>query len=199
MNISKVGVWMRLNGIVVSWLSYKQLQTASHIHIICVQSVLAPWYAVDGHMGTPLHCYTCVSGGGFLESWGVGESEWYFGVIVEATNSFRLYPTSIQEDVTDSIIYFLAIQSSDKARGVLSNHPIQWQCPRGARVTCVLWNKCCFAKMLNHWYIMPNNGGNFRETQKIPLVSVVILRWNPCGLPITKFASTSCLSQTCIS
>ena len=36
----------------------------------------------------------------------------------------------------------------------------------------------------------------FRETQKLPLVSVVILRWNQCGLPITKFASTSCLSQT---
>ncbi len=74
---------------------YKQLQTASHIHIICIQSVLAPWYAVDGHMGAPLHCYTCVGGGEFLECWGVGESEWYCGFMVEATNSFRLHPTSI--------------------------------------------------------------------------------------------------------
>ncbi len=33
---------------------YKELQTASQIHITCIQSVLAPWYAVDGHMGAPL-------------------------------------------------------------------------------------------------------------------------------------------------
>ncbi len=39
----------------------------------------------------------------------------------------------------------------------------------------------------------------FGKPEKIPLVNVVILRWNPCGLPITKFASTSCLSQTYIS
>ncbi len=58
---------------------YKQLQTASHIHIICIQSVLAPWYAVDGHMGAPLHCYTCVDGVGSFESWGVGEAN---GIVV---------------------------------------------------------------------------------------------------------------------
>jgi hypothetical protein len=46
-------------------------------------------------MGAPLHCNTCVGGGEFLESWGVGESKWYCGVMVEATNSFRLHPTSI--------------------------------------------------------------------------------------------------------
>ncbi len=44
---------------------YKQLQTASHIHIICIQSVLSPWYAVDGHMGAPLHCYLLVG-----QTWG---------------------------------------------------------------------------------------------------------------------------------
>jgi hypothetical protein len=41
--------------------------TASHIHIGCIQSVLAPSYAVDGHMVTPLHCYTCAGGVGFFE------------------------------------------------------------------------------------------------------------------------------------
>ncbi len=46
-------------------------------------------------MGAPLHCYTCVGGDEFLESWGVGESEWYCGVMVQATNSFRRHPTSI--------------------------------------------------------------------------------------------------------
>ena len=33
--------------------------TASHIHIGCMQSVLSPWDAVDGHMGTPLCRNTC--------------------------------------------------------------------------------------------------------------------------------------------
>jgi hypothetical protein len=46
-------------------------------------------------MGTPLHCNTCVGGGEFLESQGVGEREWYCGFMVDATNSFRLHPTSI--------------------------------------------------------------------------------------------------------
>jgi hypothetical protein len=46
-------------------------------------------------MGAPLHCNTCASGGGFLESWGMGESEWCWGDMVEATNSFRRHPTSI--------------------------------------------------------------------------------------------------------
>ncbi len=126
--IWKVGVWVRANGIVVSWLrlqtasdciphpyhmytkcfctliccgwtyrctltllypckwgwifaklvfgrgrillwchcwGYKQIQKASHIHIIFIQSVLAPWYAVDWNMDTPLHCYTSAGGGEF--------------------------------------------------------------------------------------------------------------------------------------
>ncbi len=46
-------------------------------------------------MGAPLHCYTGASGGEFLESWGEGEAEWYCGVMVEATNSFRLHSISI--------------------------------------------------------------------------------------------------------
>jgi hypothetical protein len=50
---------------------------------------------VVGHVGAPFHCNTCVGGGYGLESWYVGESKWSCGVMVEATNSFRLYPTSI--------------------------------------------------------------------------------------------------------
>ena len=30
-------------------------------------------YFVDGHMGAPLHCYTCAGGGQILEKWGKGE------------------------------------------------------------------------------------------------------------------------------
>ncbi len=47
-------------------------------------------------MGAPLHCYTCVGGSEVLENWGMGEAkEWCFVDMVEATNSFRLHPTSI--------------------------------------------------------------------------------------------------------
>ena len=37
--------------------------TASHIHIELVQSVCAPWDAVDWHMGTHLSRITCAGGG----------------------------------------------------------------------------------------------------------------------------------------
>ncbi len=50
---------------------------------------------MDGHIGAPLHYNTCVGGGEFLESYGVGESKWNCGFMVEATNSFRLHPTTI--------------------------------------------------------------------------------------------------------
>ncbi len=46
-------------------------------------------------MGAPLHCYTGAGEGEFLESWVMGESQWCCGVMVEATNSFRLHPISI--------------------------------------------------------------------------------------------------------
>jgi hypothetical protein len=45
-------------------------------------------------MGAPLHCYTCVGGGEFLESLGVSEAEQCCGFMVKATNSFRRHPTS---------------------------------------------------------------------------------------------------------
>jgi hypothetical protein len=80
LNVWKVGVWVRPNAVVVSWL---RLQTAS-------EGIPHPY-----HMYAPLHCYTCVGGGEFFESWGVGESKWYCGFMVEATTSFRLYPISI--------------------------------------------------------------------------------------------------------
>jgi hypothetical protein len=47
---------------------WKPPLTVSHIHIRCIQSVLAPWDVVDGHMGAPLRWYT--SGG---EGWILGK------------------------------------------------------------------------------------------------------------------------------
>jgi hypothetical protein len=46
-------------------------------------------------MGAPLHCNTYVGGVDFLEGWGVGESEWCCGAMVESTNSFRSHPATI--------------------------------------------------------------------------------------------------------
>ncbi len=94
-NFEKLGCgWEQMVLCWHGWV-YKQHQKASHINIICKKSVLAPWYAVDGHMSAPSYCYTCVSGDEFLKSWHVGDSEWYCGVMVESTNSFRRHPTSI--------------------------------------------------------------------------------------------------------
>ncbi len=50
---------------------------------------------MDGHTGAPLHCYNGASGDDVLGNWGVGESEWCCGFMVEATNSFRRHPTFI--------------------------------------------------------------------------------------------------------
>jgi hypothetical protein len=56
------------------------------IHIGCIKSVLIPSYAVDGHMGAPLHCYTCADGGQILKIWGQAELNPHCGVMVEAAN-----------------------------------------------------------------------------------------------------------------
>jgi hypothetical protein len=44
-----------------------------------------------------VHPYTdtCVSGANCLENLGVGEAKRYSGFMIEATNNFRLHPTSI--------------------------------------------------------------------------------------------------------
>jgi hypothetical protein len=62
-------------------------------------------------MGTPLHCYTCVGGGDFFESWKVGDSKCCCGVMVEATNSFRRHPTSIS--YVYKVFYYLDMLGMD--------------------------------------------------------------------------------------
>jgi hypothetical protein len=54
--------WVRLMLMGHGWGSNPP-ETASPNHVICIHSVLAPWDAVDGHMGAPLYWYT---------SWGEG-------------------------------------------------------------------------------------------------------------------------------
>ena len=46
---------------------FKPPNSASYIHIACIKSIRAPSYAVDGHVGAPLHPYTCAGGGKVLK------------------------------------------------------------------------------------------------------------------------------------
>ncbi len=59
----KIGVGLSLNDVVMSWLRFKTLVDCIphpyHMYTKC----LAPWYAVDGHTGPPLHCYACAGQG----------------------------------------------------------------------------------------------------------------------------------------
>ncbi len=72
------------------------LLTVSHIYIGCIQSVIAPWDAVDGHMGASLCCdTTCAGGGEFKKNWSMAEPVWCCGVMVEAANPHWLYHTFI--------------------------------------------------------------------------------------------------------
>jgi hypothetical protein len=57
-------VWSSPSDVMVMAEAPNQHRYASHIHIICKQSGLATCYAVDGHMGPPLHCYA------YVQFWG---------------------------------------------------------------------------------------------------------------------------------
>ncbi len=64
-NFRKIGVGLSPSDVVMSWL---RLQTPvdciPHLYHMYT-NVLAPWYAVDGHMGAPLHCYAFAGRGEF--------------------------------------------------------------------------------------------------------------------------------------
>ena len=68
--------------------SPRPLILASHIHIICKQSVWPPCYAV---VGPHVHWYAC-GGGGSQKNWGTDRAEWCSMVIAEAPNLHRLGP-----------------------------------------------------------------------------------------------------------
>ncbi len=67
-------MWYTLAQVMFVWPGWcsKPLWTASHISIWCIQSVLEHWHAVDGHIGTPLHCYACEGRGWILGKLGYG-------------------------------------------------------------------------------------------------------------------------------
>ncbi len=67
----KVGVDLNLSDVAMQWLRLKPQWTASHIHIGFIQSVLPPWYAMNGHMGLPSHSYACAGLGSIFGEIGV--------------------------------------------------------------------------------------------------------------------------------
>ncbi len=66
--------YMQYFKVVAVMLQTKPLQVATNIHSICKQSVLPSWYAVDWHMGQPLHCFPLVEVGGDFRMIGVWAS-----------------------------------------------------------------------------------------------------------------------------
>ncbi len=77
--------------------------TVSHIHIICMQSVLAPWWVVDGHMGSPLcHKCACAIGGEFWNKNGMAEPVWWM---------LWFHGWGYQPPLTGSHIHIICMQS----------------------------------------------------------------------------------------
>ncbi len=65
--------WAQITSWCVMFGGCKPPHSASSIHIARIKSIWAPSYAVDdGHVGAPLHPYTCACGGQILEIWGLG-------------------------------------------------------------------------------------------------------------------------------
>ena len=73
----------------------KPTWSASHIHIICIQSVLSLGYVVDGDMGPPLHCCSCVRWSWNLAKLGMVEPKRCCKIMVEAPNPHEMHLTSI--------------------------------------------------------------------------------------------------------
>jgi hypothetical protein len=92
----KIGVRWSLT--ITSWCHRKVCippMIEFYINIGCTWSVWASLYAVDGHMGVFLHCYTCAVVGPIMEILGMIEPQWLFSIMVEAVNlCWGLHPTS---------------------------------------------------------------------------------------------------------
>ena len=83
----------------------KPPHSASHIHNTCIWSVWAPSYAVERHLGAPLHRHDGSGGGQILENWGQVELKWHHGVFVEAVNHPTVVPGHGDLDILLVILY----------------------------------------------------------------------------------------------
>ena len=61
----KIGVRLSLNDVAVSWLRLETVPDCIthpyHMYLKC----FSQYFAVDGHMGPPLHCHTCAGWGDY--------------------------------------------------------------------------------------------------------------------------------------
>jgi hypothetical protein len=111
-----IGIWVHpytvtpveVNQIMANWRQHSYYEmawwhcwdcrpplNASHIHIRYIKSVWAPSYAVDRHMGAPLHCYTAKLAQ-ILVIWvSVATMKWWHDDILEAVDHHWLLSTSI--------------------------------------------------------------------------------------------------------
>jgi len=90
----EVGVWPSPSDIEMSWfLLQAHLECFPHPYHI-YRKCLAPWYAMDVHMGGSLHCCVCSAMDGFLDDGGMTKHKWCCNVMVEAPNHHGVLPTS---------------------------------------------------------------------------------------------------------
>jgi hypothetical protein len=71
----KIGVGLSLSDVLMTWswihTPINCIPHPYHIYAKCVSTLI--WYAVDGHMGAPLHCYASAGWAEFQENWGRSE------------------------------------------------------------------------------------------------------------------------------
>ena len=63
---SKNGFLAGIHAVLTVGWPFKPLVDCILHSYMYIHSVSALWYAVDGHMGPPLHCYTCAGQGWIL-------------------------------------------------------------------------------------------------------------------------------------
>ena len=75
--------------------AFQPPQTASHLHIRCIQSVWVHWYAIHWHTSAALNSCTHPTWLRFLDSVSLVESKWCDYVMDEADSHLKLLPISI--------------------------------------------------------------------------------------------------------
>ena len=69
-DFGKIGVGLSPNDVVMWWLRLQTPMDCISHQFYIFRSVIAPWYAVNGHMCPPLHYYACAGWGLILPKLG---------------------------------------------------------------------------------------------------------------------------------
>ncbi len=107
-----LGFWVTC-GVKIMWLCHcwcwQPSQTASHIHIRYIQSILAHLYAVYWHTVAALHSFTHPTWLRFWGTWSLVESKWCIFVMVDADSHLKLLPTFLLD--TYNVIEYIDMLS----------------------------------------------------------------------------------------